>query len=208
MMTSESLRQRSCNSLSKKWMDDKHPYPFFPLCNELITCSLTFMLNCNSKGHYENTNLDDLNVAAVFHTPGNMFTGPKWRAALYLDDRASKEQAEALGKIYSGQAGGFFSIIAGLIGEIAGVYSVPIKFEAEGKKRSLEIPSAIDLTIEGITGGDQKSESVITNPQMSVTPGFPMVVAKSIKYTYNDHGMKWDNSGKNAFYSKFAYASP
>jgi hypothetical protein len=97
--------------------------------------------------------------------------------------------------------------IRGLIGEIVGVRSVPIKFEAEGKKRSLEIPSAIDLTIEGITGGDQKSESVIANPPMSVTPGFPMMVAKSVKYTYNDHGMKWDNSGKNGFYSKFAYTA-
>jgi hypothetical protein len=97
--------------------------------------------------------------------------------------------------------------IRGLIGEIVGVRSVPIKFEAEGKKRSLEIPSAIDLTIEGITGGDQKSESVITNPPMSVTPGFPMMVGKSVKYTYNDHGMKWDNSGKNGFYSKFAYTA-
>jgi hypothetical protein len=87
------------------------------------------------------------------------------------------------------------------------VCALPIKFEAEGKKRSLEIPSAIDMTIEGITGGgDQKSESVITNPPMSVTPGFPMIVAKSVKYTYNDHGMNWDNSGKNGFYSKFAYA--
>ena len=97
--------------------------------------------------------------------------------------------------------------IRGLIGEIVGMRSVPIKFEAEGKKRSLEIPSAIDLTIEGITGGDQKSESVITNPPMSITPGFPMMVAKSVKYTYNDHGMKWDNSGKNGFYSKFAYTA-
>jgi hypothetical protein len=31
------------------------------------------------------------------------------------------------------------------------------------------------------------------------------MVAKSVKYTYNDHGMKWDNSGKNGFYSKFTY---
>jgi hypothetical protein len=136
-----------------------------------------------------------------------MWTGPKWKVALYLDERASKKQAEALGKIYSGQAGGFFGIVAGLIGEIAGVRSVPIKFESEGKKRSLEIPSAINITIEGVTGEDKKSESVITNPPISVTPGFPMVVAKSVKYTYNDHGMKWDNSGKNGFYSKFAYAS-
>jgi hypothetical protein len=34
-----------------------------------------------------------------------------------------------------------------------------------------------------------------------------MMVAKSVKYTYNDHGMKWDNSGKNGFYSKFAYTA-
>ena len=192
---------------------------YFEACNCDTVCSCIFMGNpdqghCDltgawhiQNGYYENTKLDSLNVAAVFHTPGNMWTGPKWKAALYLDERASKEQAEALGKIYSGQAGGFFSIVAGLIGEIVGVRSVPIKFEAEGKKRSLEIPSAIDLTIEGITGGDQKSESVITNPPMSVTPGFPMMVAKSVKYTYNDHGMNWDNSGKNGFYSKFAYTA-
>jgi hypothetical protein len=172
---------------------------YFEACNCDTVCSCIFMGNpdqgqCDltsawhiQNGHYEDTKLDGLNVAALFHTPGNMFTGPKWKAALYLE------------------AGGFFSIVAGLIGEIAGVRSVPIKFEAEGKKRFLEIPSTINLTIEGITGGDQKSESVITNPPMSVTPGFPMMVAKSVKYTYNDHGMKWDNSGKNGFYSKFAY---
>src|SRR5688500_13838490 len=131
---------------------------YFEACNCDTVCSCIFLGNpdqgqCDltsawhiQNGHYENTRLDNLNVAALFHTPGNMWTGPKWKAALYLDERASKEQAEALGKIYSGQAGGFFSIVAGLIGEIAGVRSVPIKFEAEGKKRSLEIPSAMDLT--------------------------------------------------------------
>src|SRR5215204_4163242 len=87
--------------------------------------------------------------------------------------------------------------IRGLIGEIVGMRSVPIKFEAEGKKRSLEIPSAIDLTIEGITGGDQKSESVITNPPMSVTPAAAAAVeleeeeakrAAAVKIEYDDKG--------------------
>jgi hypothetical protein len=184
---------------------------YFEACNCDTVCACIFLGNpdqepCNltsawhiQNGHYENTKLDNLNVAALFHTPGNMWTGPKWKAALYLDERASKEQAEALGKIYSGQAGGFFSIVAGLIGEIAGVRSVPIKFEAEGKKRSLEIPSAIDLTIEGITGGDQKSESVITNPPMSVTPAAAAAEveleeeeavkrAAAVKIEYDDKG--------------------
>jgi hypothetical protein len=124
---------------------------------------------------------------------------------LYLDERATKEQADALGKIYSGKAGGFFGVIAGFIGEIAGVRPVPIKFEMNGRKRILQIPSAMDLTIEGMEGGDKSKEVTVSNAPMLVAPGFAAVVAKSTKHSYSDHGMKWDNSGKNGFYSRFAY---
>lgn len=167
-------------------------------------CNLTCAWHIRT-GYYQNTNLDDLNVASIFHTPGNMLSGPKWKAALYLDERASKEQTDALAKIYSGQAGGFFGIIAGLIGEMVGVRSVPIHFEADGKKRSLRIPSAVDLAIEGITGADQKTEAMISNPQLYAAPGFPITIAKSVKHKFEDHGINWDNSGKNGFYSKFEY---
>jgi hypothetical protein len=169
-------------------------------------CDLTVAWHIE-KGQFDNTSLDGLNVVGVFHTPGNMWTGPKWKAALYLDERATKEQADALGKIYSGKAGGFFGVIAGLIGELAGVRSVPIKYEVvDGKRRTLQIPSAIDLTIERIEGADKTKEVTVSNAPMLVAPGFAAVVAKSTKNSYNDHGMKWDNSGKNGLYSRFAYA--
>lgn len=102
---------------------------YFEACNCDTVCPCVFLGNpdqgeCDvtiawhiDKGHFDDTFLDGLNVVAVFHTPGNMFTGPKWKAALYLDERATKEQADALGKIYSGKAGGFFAVIAGFIGE-------------------------------------------------------------------------------------------
>jgi hypothetical protein len=191
---------------------------YFEACNCDTVCPCIFMgdpdqgqcdLTCAwhiPTGHYEDTRLDGLNGAAIFQAPGNMVTGPKWKAALYLDERASKEQAEALGKIYSGQAGGFFGVIAGLIGEMAGVSSVPIRFESDGRKRSLQIPSVLDVSIEGVTGGDQKSEAIITNPQLYAAPGFPIAVAKSVRHSYDGHGIKWDNSGKNGFYSKFSYS--
>lgn len=158
------------------------------------------------KGQFDNTSLDGLNVVAVFHTPGNMWTGPKWKAALYLDERATKEQADALGKIYSGQVGGFFGLIAGFIGELAGVRQMPIKFEVDGKRRTLQIPSAIDLTIEGLEGADKSKEVTISNLPIHAVQNIAAVVAKSTKNSYNDHGMKWDNSGKSGFYSRFAYA--
>jgi hypothetical protein len=191
---------------------------YFEACNCDTVCPCVFLGNpdqgeCDvtlawhiEKGHFDDTSLEGLNVVAVFHTPGNMFTGPKWKVALYLDERATKEQADALGKIYSGNAGGFFGVIAGFIGELAGVRPVPIKFEVDGKRRVLQIPSAIDLTIEGMEGADKSKEVTVSNAPMLVAPGFAAIVAKSTKHSYSDHGMKWDNSGKNGFYSRFAYA--
>ena len=191
---------------------------YFEACNCDIVCPCVFLGDpdqgeCDltiawhiEKGQFDNTSLDGLNVVAVFHTPGNMFTGPKWKAALYLDEKATKEQADALGKIYSGKAGGFFGVLAGLIGEMAGVRSVPVKFEMDGKRRTLMIQSAIDLTIEGIEGADKSKDVTVSNAPRLPAPGFAAVVAKSTRNRYSDHGMEWNNSGKNGFYSRFAYA--
>jgi hypothetical protein len=158
------------------------------------------------KGYYENTQLDGLNAVAVFHAPGNMFTGPKMKMAVYIDEKANSAQGEALKKILSGQAGGFFSAVANLIGENMGIRSVPIEFHTEGRRRWLSIPKLLELQIEGVAGGDKNRESVIVNPGFTVAPGFDPVIARSSKYTFNDYGMTWDNSNKNGFYSRFTYA--
>ena len=158
------------------------------------------------RGHFGSTRLDGLNAVGIFYTPGNMVKGPKWRAALYLDQRASQDQAEALGKIFSGQAGGFLANVAALIGEVVGVRAVPIEFAVDGKRRRLRIPGVLQLDIEGVTGADPNRESLVTNPALYGAMGSDPVIAHSTKYAYQDHGMVWDNSGKNSFYSRFTYA--
>jgi len=158
------------------------------------------------RGHFSSTRLDGLNAVGIFYTPGNMVKGPKWRAALYLDQRASQDQAEALGKIFSGQAGGFLANVAALIGEVVGVRAVPIEFAVDGKRRRLRIPGVLQLDIEGVTGADPNRESLVTNPALYGAMGSDPVIAHSTKYAYQDHGMVWDNSGKNGFYSRFTYA--
>ncbi|MGN6560909.1 MAG: DUF1326 domain-containing protein [Candidatus Nitrosocosmicus sp.] len=160
------------------------------------------------KGTYDNTIvLDELNVVALFHTPGNMITGPKWSAALYVDERASKEQNDSLIKIFSGQAGGFFAAVTNLIGKVMGVKSSPIEFGIDGKRRWLQIDNLLDLQIEGTMGADPNRESLVVNPAFSAVPGSDLVIAHSSKYSYNDHEMQWDSSGKNGFYCKFKYSS-
>jgi hypothetical protein len=88
-----------------------------------------------------------------------------------------------------------------------GVKSVSIEFGIDGKRRWLRIKDLLQLQIEGIAGADPNQESLIVNPAFSAVPGSNLVVARSSKYAYNDHGMQWDNSGKNGFYCRFSYSS-
>jgi hypothetical protein len=170
-------------------------------------CNLTSAWHIQN-GNYDKINVDGLNVVVLFHTPGNMLTGPKWKAALYIDERATKEQADSLTKIFAGQAGGLFGILAAnFIGEVLGVKSAPIEFGIDGKRRWLHIKDSIELEIEGVIGGDENQESRIVNPAFSAVPGSDLVIARSTKYKYDDHGMKWDDSGKNGLYCKFRYSS-
>ena len=171
-------------------------------------CNLTTAWHIQN-GNYDNINVEGLNVVALFHTPGNMLTGPKWKVALYIDERATKEQSDALTKMFSGQAGGFFAIVASnFIGEMLGVKSIPIEFGIDGKRRWLHIKDSMELEIEGVTGGDPDQDSRIVNPAFGVIPhDINLIVARSTKYRYDDHGMKWDDSGKNSFYCKFRYSS-
>ncbi len=193
---------------------------YFEGCNCKVVCTCVFLGDptegdCDvsvawhiDNGHYGATSLDGLNVVALFHTPGNMVTGPKWQAALYLDDRATNEQADALTKIFGGQAGGFFATVASsFIGEVLGVRATPIQFQVDGKKRRVAVQGTMTLEIEAIEGGDKSRDAIVSNPPLSIVPGFDGVVSRSTKYSYRDYQREWDTSGKNGFYSRFTYSS-
>jgi hypothetical protein len=190
---------------------------YFEGCNCDSICPCIFLQDpdkgyCNAvvawhieKGHYDSIQLEGLNVVAVFAAPGNMFTGPKMKAAFYLDKRSSQEQVDALSKIFSGQSGGFFAAAANLIGEVLGIKTAPITFEMQGRRRRLRIPEFMELEIEAIKGNNADIDSLVTNPSFTVAPGYDPIIARSSKNTYRDLGFEWDSSGKNGFYSKFKY---
>src|SRR5829696_6680695 len=119
----------------------------------------------------------------------------------------SNDQKDALTKIFSGKVGGFFGVAANLIEEVLGVKFVPIEFSIEAKRRRIKIPTTttLELEVEGMTGSNANKELVLVNLAFTVAPGYDPVIAHSTKYTYNDHGLEWDNTGRNAFYSRFTY---
>jgi len=60
-------------------------------------------------------------------------------AAIFVDDKASKAQEDALMKVYTGQAGGPVADLAKLIGTVVSVERAPIRFDVQGGKGTIEI---------------------------------------------------------------------
>ena len=55
--------------------------------------------------------------------------------------------------------------------------------------------------------GQGGAEITVSNHPLCIAPGNPAVTARSKKLSYKDHGMSWELSGKNGFFSPFQYAA-
>lgn len=190
---------------------------YFETCNCAVACPCVFLSvptdgKCTAliawhidQGNFGAVALNGLNAALLAHSPGHMLQ-TKWKVALYLDERASAEQQKALGGIFTGQAGGHLAALGPLIGEVLGVKTAAINYSASGKQRSVTIPNIAEAEIEALEGQGGALVTIANHPFTPV-PGEPAVVGTSKRMKFNDHGISLDISGKNGFYSAFAYQS-
>jgi hypothetical protein len=155
------------------------------------------------KGMLGGVTLDGLNAALFAHAPGHMMQ-TKWKVALYVDQRADAAQQEALGKVFSGAAGGPLAALAPLIGEVMGVRPAAIEYRADGKRRSVRIDGVAEADVEALAGQDG-GEVTVSNHPFTPVPGQTAVVAKSSRMRYADHGYQCELSGRSALYSPFEY---
>jgi hypothetical protein len=147
--------------------------------------------------------LDGLNVALLVDATGNMVES-KWKAAAYIDEKASEAQKNALLTIFSGRAGGHPAVLASFVGELLGTKSVPMRYQGNGKNRSLEIPGIVDAELEVLEGQDGKPITIENHP-VCIAPGVPATVARSKHFRLSDYGYDWKLSGRNGYLSDFSY---
>lgn len=187
---------------------------YFEACNCDVSCPCIFLGpatqdRCTvflawrvTTGTKDGIDLGGLSAVLAVDSPQRMTDGG-WRVALYLDERATPEQAGALQAILSGGAGGYLAALAPLIGEVTGVHAVPISFEADGTNRGVAVGDVLDMRVEQAIGVDGVNPTVIINPPLIAVPQ-PVRQAKS-------GGVKYDGpwatqfSGRNAFITEFAY---
>jgi len=157
------------------------------------------------KGRYDNVLLDGLNVAVVGHAPGPMGEG-NWTIAAYIDERANDQQTTALGAIFSGAEGGPMAAFAPLVGKHLGVKKVPIKYAIKGKSRSAEIPGIMRMAVEPL-GSMHSSGEIWATIGHPVAPDKLALAVGSKGSTFADHGMRWDNSGRNGHYAPISWSN-
>src|ERR1700754_3010409 len=133
------------------------------------TCSCELMCPCNlsfdhgatydfcratlafhvREGEIDGTDVSGLNAVLIIDTPKVMTDG-NWRLGMFLDERASEEQADKLGQVFGGRLGGPMAGIAPLVGEVVGVERAPIELSDDGLRHGVRVGDAIDFEIEGI----------------------------------------------------------
>jgi hypothetical protein len=166
------------------------------------------------EGVYGDVRLDGLNVLGVASFEGNVWAGQaKVSLGLFIDERASESQRQALQAVFSGQAGGFMADFAKLIGEVRGIEFVPISFALADDLAywRAEIPGKVAAAAEALTGPTTppgKRVQLLNPPGSEVGPGQVATWGKTTKNQVDAYGFRWDWAGKSSKHIPFDWKGP
>jgi hypothetical protein len=147
------------------------------------------------EGHFDGEDLGGLNVGLLMDIPGNMGRG-NWKAAAFIDERASEAAYDGLVGIFSGAARGTTGLFKLLVSEFLGAERQPVTYETEGKTRRLQVGKKIKGAITPISGKDPDSEVVVSNTEYWMGPD--ITVAKADQGRVRAFGRVWDFEGRSA----------
>ena len=167
-------------------------------------CNVVLVFNVAS-GEVDGTDVSGLTVAAVADSPKFMNEG-NWRLGVFIDEKASDEQAEKLGAVFGGQLGGPMGALGPLIGENLGVERAAIEVREDGLRHSVRIGDAVDFEIEdivpfGVESGEPARLSGIFHPA-----GSELNIARATRSSISAFGIEYE--GRAAFStSSFSWAA-
>jgi hypothetical protein len=152
-------------------------------------------------GRADGLPLNDLAVVmAGWYDEGE--PGSPWRVSLYLDEKASQEQHDALAGIFTGRAGGTtLRNFAGAIGTVHEIRRAEIELTHLPRRWSIRADTY--LTVRAKTPVDA------ADPVACGIPGFDHpgqeVIADDLRVS--DGPLNWDLHGRCGFATDFAYNS-
>jgi hypothetical protein len=113
-----------------------------------------------------------------------------------VDERANPHQRDTLEHILSGSMGGPAERWRALTTHFMGIQYVPI----------VTIPQVMDFSVEPVIARGQRDAMLLANTGHGVNRD--LYLAKGVRGSYTDYGMRWDNTGMNGHYASFSWQWP
>ena len=159
------------------------------------------------KGEKDGVTLDGLSFIVMLHAPGAMADG-NIKVGLIIDDRASKEQADAITAIATGSAGGPMAALAPLVGQVAGVERRPIRFDIDGLNRSVRAGELVDQACEGLPSAVAPDQAIVVD-NVAHPVNTRLSMAKATRSVMHVFGIDWnDTTGtRNGNFAPFAWSA-
>jgi hypothetical protein len=162
--------------------------------------------------HYEQGTIDGvdvsgLTVAFAAFIPGNVLNGG-WRVAMFVDERASDAQFDALLSVHRGERGGPLADLVQLIGEVVSVERAPIEYTVIDGKGKMKVGAAIEAELEPYRGPTGEPTKLVESI-FSTIPGSPAFVGKAntFRLQHDKLGLDLALTGHNAIQGSFSFVS-
>jgi len=158
------------------------------------------------KGSIGGTDVSGLTLGLVAHIPGNILQG-NWELALFVDDKASPQQQQAMLDAWTGKLGGPLSDMAKLVGKVVAVERAPISFDVKGGEGHLRIGTVAEATMAPYKSR-AGAVTTLNESVFSTIPGSPAYVAKASRYRRQTkkYGLRdVDLQNKNAIQGSFRF---
>ena len=153
-------------------------------------CRVTLVFNIR-EGAVDGTDIAGRKIAIVADTPKVMTEG-NWRLGVFVDERATDEQADRLVEVFTGQRGGPMAGLAPLVGEVLGVERARIEVEDDGLRHSVRIGDAIDFEIEDIVPFGVETGRPIRFDGMFHPVGSDLTMAEAKRSRINAFGIEYE----------------
>ena len=155
------------------------------------------------EGEFRGTLLNDLNVVILYNGPQQMFSGG-WTQLLYIDERASLAQRQAVENILKGQVGGPWVVLSRFVSKRLETRFLPIHFEDQGRRKKMWVDGLFDTTVESIKGRDRDREVLFKNMFNQIHAPTQIVASGSTRHAGEE--IPLSTVSTHALYSRFSWA--
>jgi hypothetical protein len=167
-------------------------------------CRVTLVFDI-TEAEIEGIDVAGLKVVAIADTPKVMTDG-NWRLGVFVDERATDEQADKLVQVFGGQLGGPMAGLAPLVGEMLGVERAKIDVEHDGLRHSVRVGDEIEFEVEDIVPFGVETGQPVRFEGMFHPVASNLTMAEATRSSIDAFGIQYE--GKSALSTaEFSWAA-